>query len=93
MYFNDEGIMTLPLYEEFFKAAGKHTAAVKWFTSVSDPKRGMEQAMKAVEYINRHISDAVIYYESSCPPGGTCPNTMRFGVNPVGLVYLQHERG
>jgi len=94
MYFNDEGIMTLPLTEEFFKAAGNcNTLLLGGFTSVSDPKRGMEQAMKAVEYINRHISDAVIYYESSCPPGGIKPehNAIWRKILSVSHIYSMNE--
>ena len=94
MYFNDEGIMTLPLTEEFFKAAGNcNTLLLGGFTSVSDPKRGMKQAIKAVEYINRHMKNAVIYYESSCPPDGIKPehNEIWRRIMSVSHIYSINE--
>lgn len=74
MYFNDKGIMELPLSEDFFKAATKcNTMLIGGFTSISDTDLAIHQAHKTVAYIEKYAKNAVIYYEDSCPPGGIKP--------------------
>ena len=94
MYFNDRGIMELPLSEDFFKAATTcNTMLIGGFTSISDPDLAKKQARKTVEYLNKYARNTVVYYEDSCPPGGIKPvhNEIWRIIVPKSQIYSMNE--